>query len=873
MAIEAGSTKVTYSGDSSTTVFPVTFVFWDNSDISVILVDSAGDETAQAITTDYTLTGGNGAQGTLTMLTAPSSTETLVIYYGRAAQQDTTFSSTSRYPSEAIQRSVDKLAQQVKQLEEVTTRSLRIPIAESNDTQIDSATSRASKILTFDAVGNPTVSSEFGNYRGDWATATSYVVRDIYRDASTGNVYITEVAHTSSTIASDLGAGNVFLLFNSSDLTTLLEADTTTALSALDMTGSADGKRATVSGRVTAGDGYGGTFRLDTSGTLGASAENGGTIFAATGGTNWYWVREYSGPVNVGWFGALGDGSTNDYTAISTAYSVNGEIIADPGKTFLTDSQIVLGGTVYADFQGSIIKQADGANLDSVVKISATGETPITAKVKVNGNTANNSLGTQTSGTLVDGAVYEITTFVSGDDFTNLGAHNNESGQVFMATGTTPTTYTNGSTLTRLSTGVSIEQCRPTYNDVVVTGEDCDIGILAARNVEFFQINAHAESCTYGFVSTSYGTVTPDQLLINLTAHACTTFFKECGSHKTTGHLRICAEQSNGYAIELGNGWWGAEGIVRGVGKSSGGGGVHVEAGRHSLNLDIVGGSDTNCEWAYYQTGGMTSGNINVIAQFLNGAWVRYSENGLSSARSALLIRIQNTPSNDGSGIGIKVGGDSSDNRLIGFSLLPGSGAVGGGTLSGEEGHALVLTKASNCRLDVDSVAGNLYLSSDALENSINMHVQSAFNAVSNASSNESNHINLFGSCTRDDIDDIHNGSPVKGTTILHDYTDGQGLQFDGDTWAFSSGVICNTNNSNLKAEGTATLVSGNTSITVTHNLGFSVDAGQIQAQPIESLGTASYWWVDTITANAFTININASAGADVDFKWRLVAQ
>jgi len=62
----------------------------------------------------------------------------------------------------------------------------------------------------------------------------------------------------------------------------------------------------------------------------------------------------------------------------------------------------------------------------------------------------NNTATTQTSGTLTSGAVYEITTFVAGDSFTNVGAASNASGVKFVSTGTTPTTYSNGSTLTKL---------------------------------------------------------------------------------------------------------------------------------------------------------------------------------------------------------------------------------------------------------------------------------------------------------------------------------------------------------------------------------------------------------------------------------------
>jgi phage-related baseplate assembly protein len=55
---------------------------------------------------------------------------------------------------------------------------------------------------------------------------------------------------------------------------------------------------------------------------------------------------------------------------------------------------------------------------------------------------------TQTSGLLVPNSQYIITTYNAGDDFTNVGAASNASGVSFVATGTTPTTWTNGSVIT-----------------------------------------------------------------------------------------------------------------------------------------------------------------------------------------------------------------------------------------------------------------------------------------------------------------------------------------------------------------------------------------------------------------------------------------
>ena len=56
----------------------------------------------------------------------------------------------------------------------------------------------------------------------------------------------------------------------------------------------------------------------------------------------------------------------------------------------------------------------------------------------------------QTSGVLVPGRLYQITTFVAGDNFANVGAPSNTTGAVFLAAGATPTTWVNGSTLTAI---------------------------------------------------------------------------------------------------------------------------------------------------------------------------------------------------------------------------------------------------------------------------------------------------------------------------------------------------------------------------------------------------------------------------------------
>ena len=70
-----------------------------------------------------------------------------------------------------------------------------------------------------------------------------------------------------------------------------------------------------VTNYALANDGGGGVFQLTTSDTT--SADNGGTIIIDASGRRWY--RSYAGGVNVKWFGATGNGTTNDTLAIQAA--------------------------------------------------------------------------------------------------------------------------------------------------------------------------------------------------------------------------------------------------------------------------------------------------------------------------------------------------------------------------------------------------------------------------------------------------------------------------------------------------------------------------------------------------------------------------
>lgn len=90
---------------------------------------------------------------------------------------------------------------------------------------------------------------------------------------------------------------------------------------------------AIVRGYSADNDGGGGWFVWDATST---ATDNGGTIIAPNAGGTGRWRRQYSGFVNIKWFGAKGDGVTNDQTAFQNAIACADDIYV-PAGTYVID--------------------------------------------------------------------------------------------------------------------------------------------------------------------------------------------------------------------------------------------------------------------------------------------------------------------------------------------------------------------------------------------------------------------------------------------------------------------------------------------------------------------------------------------------------
>jgi hypothetical protein len=112
MTVSTAYSVLSYAGNGSTTAFSVTWPFLTSS-LVVTLIASTGVETVKTITTHYTVSGGTDSNGlpttgTVTMLTAPASGETLKITRVTPKTQASTWGENDAFPQKTVEAALDK---------------------------------------------------------------------------------------------------------------------------------------------------------------------------------------------------------------------------------------------------------------------------------------------------------------------------------------------------------------------------------------------------------------------------------------------------------------------------------------------------------------------------------------------------------------------------------------------------------------------------------------------------------------------------------------------------------------------------------------------------------------------------------------------
>jgi hypothetical protein len=175
------------------------------------------DDALLTLTTDYTVTINSNGTGFITLVASPTGATQIAIVGNRTIQRTTDFVTGGDFFANTVNDEMDQQTIFAQQNAEGLQRALQAPQTDPTtiDMTLPRASIRASKVLSFDASGNPSATEFIGSNRGNWASGTLYYVRDIIKDTSTSNIWQCVVEHTSTgsqPIATNTDAAKWFLL-------------------------------------------------------------------------------------------------------------------------------------------------------------------------------------------------------------------------------------------------------------------------------------------------------------------------------------------------------------------------------------------------------------------------------------------------------------------------------------------------------------------------------------------------------------------------------------------------------------------------------------------------------------------------------------
>jgi len=200
--------EVTCTETTASFTFP--YVTFSANDIKVY---RNGTLQTQADPNKYNVTLDSNFHATITFQNSgtdyrPVNTDKVIIVREVATTQTTNYVNNSIFDAETLERSIDLEAIKSQQLTAKGDRSIKFAddvfgVTSTTTDLTTGGTDLNNKILGFNNDGNITATVELGTNRGNWASSSTYVLRDLVKQnnashsATYGNIYICKVAHTA----------------------------------------------------------------------------------------------------------------------------------------------------------------------------------------------------------------------------------------------------------------------------------------------------------------------------------------------------------------------------------------------------------------------------------------------------------------------------------------------------------------------------------------------------------------------------------------------------------------------------------------------------------------------------------------------------
>lgn len=163
MTVSTTINKVTYVGDGTASAMPVTFPFFQPTDLIVTeRVIATGTETQKVPDTHFTVAGGGGTTGAITPLASVPATVQWVISRSVPQTQEIDYVENDPFPADTHEEGLDRAALRVIDLQGQVTRAPKFPVSDPATAVADfpSSIARSNRIAAWDADGKPTVSTK-----------------------------------------------------------------------------------------------------------------------------------------------------------------------------------------------------------------------------------------------------------------------------------------------------------------------------------------------------------------------------------------------------------------------------------------------------------------------------------------------------------------------------------------------------------------------------------------------------------------------------------------------------------------------------------------------------------------------------------------
>lgn len=316
-------------------------VFFNNSEVVVLRYSSVTDQTPALLVegTHYTLTGGPSS-GVITLISPSSGLTTnqrLYVTTLSSLAQGLDLVNGGNFSSANLERRLDIIYQILQQHAREIRSTVRFAMFDTDELPktlplnaaigkipyvAGTAASPTLELLDVDSLGGAGTSLTEQQLEDLSVVAADLTGADTIGIVAADLAGDNDIGEVADWLAGGGGVGS------GGGANTCANYAALTAIEAADRT---DNMLVFVASRTTEGDGGEGWWRFDAAASTTADA---GTVLAPDAGTGrWSRIRE-PGLINVRWFGAVGDGTTNDTTAVQAANAAIATTGDFPGAVF-----------------------------------------------------------------------------------------------------------------------------------------------------------------------------------------------------------------------------------------------------------------------------------------------------------------------------------------------------------------------------------------------------------------------------------------------------------------------------------------------------------------------------------------------------------